>query len=249
MQNLRLFCIRYVCIVLKDVEIAALKSAEQIETKAIDFDSIQFEPASILIVDDIDYNREMLALYLGKWNFKIIFAGNGREAIEQAGRHLPDVVTLDMKMPIMDGYQAIEILRKDERLKNITVIAITASALKQDEEVLMKLCNGYLRKPLSRANLVRELMKHLPHTIKEAKEEDRLHETVPGEMIFPPLDEVQKFIHASNMGSVTALKKCIADIKVMGLQYQPIVNKIEVWLHKYEFDVILDFLKNHLKKR
>jgi len=161
------------------------------------------------------------------WNFKIIFAENGREAVEQASRHLPDVITLDMKMPEMDGYQAIEILRRNERLRNIPVIAVTALALKHDEEVLTKLCNGYLRKLVSRTDLVRELMKHLPHTVVETIQEDgHLQEITSTKMIFPPSDEVKRLIRAAEMGSVTALRKCIADIKAMGCNINPLLIKL-----------------------
>ena len=237
-------------IVLNDVEIAALEPAGVIETKAINFDKIQFEPASILIADDIDYNREMLALYLEGWAFEIFYAENGKEAIEQASRHLPDVIAMDMKMPKMDGYQAIELLQKDKRLKCLPVIAITASALKQDEELLSKRCNGYLRKPVSRADFVRELMKHQPLTVEETTEEDtHLQEITPGEMIFPTSDEIARLIHAAQMGSVTDLKKCIADIKSMGLQYQPFVDKVESWGHNFDFDEIVEFLKNYSCKK
>lgn len=233
-------------IVLKDVEITALTPADQVGTKAINFDSMQFEPASILIVDDIDYNREMLALYLEGWDFDLIFAENGREAIAQASKHNPDLITLDMKMPDVNGYEAIELLQKDDNLKRIPIIAITASALKQDEEILSRLCNGYLRKPVSRTDLVQELMKHLPHTIEETKEEENLQEIVQVEMIFPPSEEVKKFISAANMGSITDLKNCIDEIKAMGHQYQPFVDKIEAWSHEYEFDKITEFLDKHV---
>ena len=232
-------------IVLSDVETATLKLVEQIEAKPIDFDNIQFEPASILIVDDIDYNREMLALYLEGWAFEIVFAENGKEAIEQASRHCPDLITLDMKMPKMDGYEVIELLQKDDSLNSTPVIAITASALKQDEEALTKLCNGYLRKPVSRTDLVRELMKHLPHTVEETIEEVHIQEITPTEMIFPPWDDVKRLIHATEMGSVTALRKCITDVKAMGLQYKPFVDKIEAWSHNFQFDEIVEFLKSY----
>ena len=114
--------------------------------------------------------------------------------IEQASRHCPDLITLDMKMPEMDGYEVIEILQKDDGLKSIPVIAITASALKQDGDVLTKLYDRYLRKPVSRADLVRVLMKHLPHKVKKKKVEETLQETVSTEMIFPSLDVVKRLI-------------------------------------------------------
>ncbi len=232
-------------VVLKEVEIAVLVSDKETGTKAINFENIRFEPASILIVDDIEYNRELMALYLKGWDFEIHFAENGREAIEQAGRHVPDLIALDMKMPEMDGYEVMEILRGDEKLKKIPVIAITASALKQDEAFLTKLCNGYLRKPVSREDVVSELMRLLPHTVEKTKGDDDKHleEVSSAEIIFPSPEEIKKLIHAGNSGNITNLQKYIADIKAMGQQYQPFVDKIETWNQKFEFDKIVAFLK------
>ncbi len=232
-------------IILKDVEIVALKPSEQIVENVLNFDSIQFESASILIVDDIDYNREMLALFLETWTFKIIFAENGREAVEQASKHHPDIITLDMRMPEIDGYKAITLLKQDEKLKNIPIIAITASALKQDEERLTKLCNGYLRKPLNRSDFVRELMKHLRHTVGETKSEDHSQAFTSEEMAFPPSDEAKRLIDAAKLGNTTDMETCIANIKAKGHQYQPFVDKIESWGNMFEFDKIIDLLKEN----
>jgi len=155
---------------------------------------------------------------------------------------------LDMKMPEMDGYEMAEHLQKDDALKDIPVIAITASALKQDEEVISKLCGGYLRKPICRSNLIREIMKHLPHTVVKTMEGVPLKEITPTEMRFPSSDAVKRLIQAANMGSVTEIKNCIADIKAMGRQYQPFVNKIDACLREYLFDEIVDFVQRGVDK-
>jgi PAS domain S-box-containing protein len=229
-------------VTLHDVEIAAARSLKESGEKAFDFDAIAFEPATILIADDIDYNREMLATYLETWEFKILFAANGLETIDQAREHNPDLILLDMKMPEMDGYEASEIMNKDDILKNIPVIAITASAMKQSEELIAKICDGYLRKPVSRTNLIREIMKNLPHTIKKIKEEILPKEAQSTEIIFPPPDQIKKLMEAAKMGSVTDLKACISEIKDMGLKYKSFADRIDFLTRKYQFDEIIEFL-------
>jgi CheY-like chemotaxis protein len=72
-----------------------------------------------------------------------------------------------MKMPEMDGLEAAEILHNDEDLKDIPVIAVTASAMKEDEAVILKICDAYLKKPVSKTDLIIEVMKFLPHTVEE----------------------------------------------------------------------------------
>ena len=81
-------------------------------------------------------------------------------------------ILLDMKMPVMNGYEASRHLRADSEFKQIPVVAITASALKEDEDIISKLCDGYLRKPISRTGLLRELMKHLKYEVKELELDD-----------------------------------------------------------------------------
>jgi PAS domain S-box-containing protein len=233
-------------VTIHDVEISASAALEEKLEKAFDFSTMVFKPATILIVDDIDYNREMLATYMDRWDFNIIFAKNGREAIEQVRKHHLDLILLDMKMPEMDGYEASEILRKENELKDIPVIAITASALKQDEEVISKLCNGYLRKPVSRTDLVREIMKHLPHTVKEINEEIPSKEIPPAEMVFPPPDQIKKLLKAAKMGSVTDLKADISEIRNRNLKYQTFTDQVEALSQKYEFDKIIKLLEQQM---
>ena len=113
----------------------------------------------------------MIETYLEDWDFEIMFAENGRETIDNAKEFKPDLILLDMKMPEMDGYEASEIMNNDSELQDIPVVAITASALKQDEDIISKLCDGYLRKPISKSVLVYELMRFLPHKVKDKIEE------------------------------------------------------------------------------
>jgi CheY-like chemotaxis protein len=76
---------------------------------------------------------------------------------------------MDMKMPVMSGFEAVKRIKTDVELQGIPIIAFTAHALKEEEEQIMALgCSGFLRKPVSRIQLVMELTKHLPYTIRES---------------------------------------------------------------------------------
>lgn len=154
-------------ITLFDVEISHTEALSVKEEKELNYQSIIFEPATILIGDDIDYNREMLATYLQDWDFTFLHAENGKKVIEQTKKYQPDLILLDMKMPEMDGHETSAFLKKNPTLKTIPIIAVTASALKQDEEIIAKLCDGYLRKPVGKAELVRDIMRFLPHTVTQ----------------------------------------------------------------------------------
>jgi len=154
-------------ITLKNVRVASGEALEARKEHHVDFDSIRFDSAVILVVDDIESNRLLLKHYLEDYpELSFMEAENGKIAVESAEEHQPELILLDMKMPVMDGYQAAEIIKNHPQLKNIPVIAVTASAMKDDEEKINRFCDSYLRKPIGKTELVMDIMRFLPHTIQ-----------------------------------------------------------------------------------
>ena len=158
-------------IILKKVKI----SSDEIEfEEKIEFnpDSIQFEESTVLIVDDIKTNRDVLKGSLSGYKINTIEAKNGQEAITAIDKYKPDLVFLDLRMPIMDGYEANEMIQKNPNWSNIPVIAITASAFDKDQKKVIDLgFSGYVRKPASLNDILQMLKKHLRHTIISLNEE------------------------------------------------------------------------------
>lgn len=131
-----------------------------------DPDSIQFDESTVLIVDDIKTNRDVLREYLSDYKINILEAENGQEAIDAIGKYKPDLVFLDLRMPIMDGYEANKIIQKNPEWSSIPIIAITASAYDKDEKKVKALgFSGYIRKPANLREIIKLLMKFLKHTI------------------------------------------------------------------------------------
>ncbi len=155
-------------ITLKDVEIASSEDTESDTLQDIDFRTIEFEKNVILVVDDITVNRELIKGYLEDYDLDILEAANGSEAIDMARKHHPALILLDIKMPVMDGYMAAAIMKKDSTLQNIPLIAITASAMKEDRVLISTLCDEYLQKPCNINDLFFMLMKFLPHRTRES---------------------------------------------------------------------------------
>jgi CheY-like chemotaxis protein len=103
---------------------------------------------TVLVADDNEANRELVAVILQRQGYDVMEAANGREAIALAKEHSPDLVLLDIHMPEMDGYQAVEALRAAEASRHIPVVALTASAMAGDaEEALSRGFTAYLAKP------------------------------------------------------------------------------------------------------
>jgi signal transduction histidine kinase/ActR/RegA family two-component response regulator len=148
--------------VFPDVTIADETFASEAKSEW-DEDLNKFLPLTVLVVDDVQSNRDLIRGYFEETQHSLLMAENGLEAIQMAREESPDVILLDLRMPKMDGYQVLQALAEKEETQQIPVIILTASALKEDEEKLKPLSSGFLRKPVSRHQLVSELIRVLPH--------------------------------------------------------------------------------------
>ncbi len=156
-------------IVLEKVKIS--NSEVEVEEKLeFDHDSIQFEKSSVLVVDDVKANRDVLKGYMSDYNITVIEAENGREAITAIEKHKPNLVFLDLRMPVMDGYEANRIIMKNPDLSHIPIIAITASAFSKDKKKVIDMgFSGYVRKPASFNDILQLLTQYIKHSIVEDK--------------------------------------------------------------------------------
>ncbi len=91
--------------------------------------NVEFEPALILVVDDIEYNRNYIRDALKNSKLNILLAMDGKEALRIAKNNLPDLIISDIKMPVMDGFELLIELKRDETLNKIPVIAYSASVM------------------------------------------------------------------------------------------------------------------------
>ncbi|MGJ8486306.1 ATP-binding protein [Pseudoalteromonas sp. SYSU M81236] len=116
--------------------------------------SYHFNPARILIVDDIPYNREYLESFLSRWSFTIDTAINGEDALMKIEQNQPDLIIMDLKMPVMGGLEASQLIRSDDRFKHIPIIAVTASAIRDDKVQSSILTDYIISKPIYREHLI-----------------------------------------------------------------------------------------------
>ncbi|MBF0099644.1 MAG: PAS domain S-box protein [Desulfobacterales bacterium] len=131
-------------------------------------ESLDFKGARILLVEDNVFNKELITLILQNKNLELIEASNGEEAIESACDIQPDLILMDMKMAVLDGYQATAILKSDSDTKHIPIIAITADVMIEAQDRMKQSgCDGIITKPVSVPLLLAELKKYLPYERKE----------------------------------------------------------------------------------
>lgn len=117
----------------------------------------------ILVVDDNLMNLRLSSVTLELAGHEILVATNGIEAIEIAKRELPDVILMDLRMPVMDGNHAMQHIKTDARTQHIPVIALTASAMKGErEKLLADGFDGYIDKPIDVHTFSKSIIEYLP---------------------------------------------------------------------------------------
>ena len=136
---------------IPDVPATDLLPAHSPAGEEVDFN--QLPPLSILIVDDVPWNLEVAAGYLRNSHHAIHLASNGLEGLKSAQILRPHIVLMDLRMPVMNGYQARDAIRADSSLAHTAVIAVTASSLAKEEVELRTSFDDFVRKPYSPTQL------------------------------------------------------------------------------------------------
>ncbi len=155
----------------------------------IDFTLPSFEKKIILIVDDIELNLQMLKTLLIKFGQDVLVANNGKEAIAMVKEGDPDLIIMDIRMPVMDGNQATKLLKSNPHTKTIPVIAFTGDVVDLNKIGALKNgYDGYLTKPVKIHELIIELSKFINVAIpdQEISRQDLASDTLVPEDVLNP---------------------------------------------------------------
>jgi PAS domain S-box-containing protein len=215
-------------IILRNIEISSDDSEKQSNKNAVDFNRCSFEKAQVLIVDDIETNRLLLKEVLVQSGLDIIEAVNGQEAVELAQKFIPDVILMDIKMPVMDGHEALKHIREHVKTQSIPVIALTA-ATSMDKYPKFDHFNTHLLKPVNlnklfdllsqflqrneqqqdiKTKLIENHNESQPFTLNEIVEPDQLLNSVE-KTIMPQLENL---FGAIDIEEITRLAHQLADL-------------------------------------
>ena len=117
----------------------------------------------ILVVEDQEDNRQILRDLLASADYTMDEAENGQEAIEAVARQRPDLILMDIQLPIMDGYEATRRIKGNPDTKNIPIIVVTSYALSGDEGKAREAgCDAYVTKPYSPRALLAKIREYIP---------------------------------------------------------------------------------------
>ena len=111
----------------------------------------------ILLVEDNETNRKLTIRFLPK-DYNFLVAENGKEAVELAIKEIPNLILMDLNLPVMSGWEATEILKQNEKTKHIPIIAVTAHALEGDREKALSVgCDDFETKPIDMEKLIEKV--------------------------------------------------------------------------------------------
>lgn len=209
------------------VFIPSVKYSETLTNSFADSDSINsiiiFKNQTVLLFEDIQSNVDLIKAFFADAELNLITANNGVEGIGKLKSNKVDLVLMDIQMPLMDGYEAFKEIRNIPEYLELPVIALTASAMKEEAEKIKSIFSGYLRKPMKQNILFEELKKFLDHTEIFINSED---ETVfSNEIVFTD-KELQifkdtfrnKFVEISDTMLIDEIKIFAEEVKLFAIE-------------------------------
>jgi two-component system, cell cycle response regulator DivK len=117
----------------------------------------------ILVVEDQEDNRQIVRDLLTTTDYEVVEAENGEEALAAVAKQRPDLILMDIQLPVMDGYEATRRIKADPGLSDIPIIAVTSYALSGDEEKARAAgCDDFVPKPFSPRELLAKIRKYVP---------------------------------------------------------------------------------------
>lgn len=118
--------------------------------------------ATILVVEDNDMNMQLAEYLLEEGGFAILKATSGEEALALTERVLPDLILMDLHLPVLDGLSVVRRMKSESRTQQIPILALTAHAMRGDRERFLEAgCDGYISKPIDVRTFIDAIRAHL----------------------------------------------------------------------------------------
>jgi len=206
----------------------------------------------ILVVDDKPFNQSVLINILEPLGFEMYVAGNGLEAIEHAKINQPDVIVMDMVMPVMTGFEAVQAIRKIPSLKQVIILGASASILERDKaELKIAGCDDFLSKPINVQNLLERLDHYLDiEWIYEGHETN--HNPTPDDNVtdfqIPSHDQMAKLYRLVERGSMRKIRRWAEKIADADSRFRPFAEQVDILARTYDSETIEILVKKYYDK-
>lgn len=214
----------------------------------------------ILIVDDNETNRCVLLTFLQQLGFEVGQAINGKEGLEKAESFQPDLILVDLVMPVMDGFKTTTALRKNPQFEDTPIIIISANAMFDAQLSSYRIgCNAFLPKPIDLNLLLKSITQLLaiewiyPESYNLTLESDEpTHQIMTSPdtdslIVNPSKDYLKQLLHLTQVGDIEAVIQQTECIKDLDNKYFPFVNKVCELAKNFQQHKLIKFLENSLE--
>lgn len=200
----------------------------------------------ILIVDDKMDNIKILKDVLLPLKFEVVEAYDGEEAIEKAIQFQPNLILMDLIMPVKDGYDATKQIRQIPELQDVIIIAVSASVFeKAQQESLQAGCDDFLIKPIRIDQLLQKLSIHLELKWFYEKEVVKDKQDEPT-FVFPPIESIRELYDLAYMGDILGVRRWLDNIEQKDTKYKIFVDEIRHLAKNFDLTRIRELIKEHL---
>lgn len=203
----------------------------------------------ILVIDDRLENRLVLKHMLKPLGFQIETGENGSECLAKAKSFKPDLILTDLVMPVMSGFEAVKILRQTPDLKDIPIVAISASVFEMDRKQSQIVgCDGFLPKPVEEDKLLEEIEEHLgvEWIYEEIAEEAITVRNEEVESVVPPQEELEQLYELAMLGNIYRIQERAKHLLELDKKYAQFANKLHKLARNFEDEQILTLIQKHL---
>jgi PAS domain S-box-containing protein len=211
---------------------------------------------TVLVTDDRDYNRAVLVDLLRPLGFDPVEAENGKEAVEKASAMHPDLILMDLRMPIMSGYEAVQEIRRMPPLHDVIIIAVSASVFDKDQQQsLLAGCNDFLRKPIRMkelltiigANLQLEWV-HGESKVQDVVRDGEELEVPEAPWAIPPEEEMRVLHELALMGNMRKIHTWAAALEGKDKQYGCFAQQLRRLAGGFKTKALLELVEKHMRE-
>jgi PAS domain S-box-containing protein len=202
----------------------------------------------VLVVDDVVGNRALAIDLLESLGFEVIEAENGETGLAQAQACLPDLILMDIVMPVMNGLEAIRRLRQLPLVKDIPVIVLSASASQNDQhESLAVGANAFHLKPIEANKVLNEIgtLLHLSWIYSDAPIAPSIEKHPEATIVPPPPDEMNVLHKLAMIGNMREIRQRAAHVASLGERYRPFAEKLRTLAEAYHSEAIMELIEEH----
>ncbi len=202
----------------------------------------------VLVVDDKEYNRLLLTDILTPLGFEVHTAEDGQQAVEEAQTLHPDVILMDLVMPVKTGFEAARELRQQPAFEKILIVAVSASVLETDaEKSLVAGCDAFLSKPVKTGKLLELLETHLKLAWIYAEPEGPAAGVAP--LLPPPFETLVALHELARMGEILEIQQQALQLEEMDAAYGPFARKLQKMAKAFEIDHVKVFIKQFIEEK